>query len=217
VTLRLTMHTPARRRLVLADSATASACLRRSRNCLVGLLVILASAACSGPALPAAPNVILVGVSLPLTGTDAVHGVAMQEGYARAVEEVNAAGGLELAGGRRVPVKLLVRDDRSQTPIVEEHAGQFARDGVHLLLATYSDVRAAAQAVAADGLGCPYVANSTDAAGLPGKRMTWVFSVPVEGADLRTRAHHTAQRALSIVGRAGGVDPSHLRIAFAGM
>lgn len=192
-------------------------CPSERRRAAAVLLVWTAwAAACAPPAPP--PREIVVGVSLPLSGADAASGAAMRDGYARAVDEVNAAGGLQLAAtGTRVPVRVLVRDDRAETPLVEEHAAALVKGGAHVLLATYTDVRAGAQAVVADGLGCPLVANPTDAAGLPGKRMSWVFSVPAEGADLRARAHATARIALATVARASVIDPPHLRVAFNGM
>ena len=181
-------------------------------------MVWLALAAGCAWQTPAPVTRVLVGASLPLSGADADAGTAVRAGYQHAVDEVNAGGGLLLAStGARVPVTLVVLDDQAETPHAEEHAAALIKDGAHLLLATYTAVRASAQAMVADREGCPYVTNPTDAPGLPGKRMAWVFSVPASGEDLRSRAHATAILALETIGRAEALDPAHLRVAFSGM
>jgi ABC-type branched-subunit amino acid transport system substrate-binding protein len=188
------------------------------KSLLVWLPLWLALAAGCASQTPAPVTHVLVGASLPLSGADADAGTAMRAGYQRAIDEVNAGGGLLLTStGARVPVTLVVLDDQAETPRAEEHAATLTRDGVHLLLATHTAVRASAQAMVADRAGCPYVTNPTDAPGLPGRRMAWVFSVPAGGQDLQSRAYATATLALATVGRAAALDPAHLRVAFSGM
>jgi branched-chain amino acid transport system substrate-binding protein len=188
--------------------------VRGPRACLLAWLAL--AVGCAGPAAP--PREIVVGVSLPLTGADASAGEAMRAGYARAADETNAAGGVALLGtGTRLPVKLVVLDDRGETPRAEEQAAALIRSGAHLLLATHTGVRATAQAAVAEHAGRPYFVNSTDAAGLPGRRMSWVFSVAVLGTDLESRALETGRLALATLARAPAVDAAHVRIAFNGM
>ncbi len=142
----------------------------------------------------------------------------MRDGYRRAVDEANAQGGLMLAAaGGRVPVRLVVHDDRAETPRVEEQTTALVTQGAHVLLGTYTSVRATAQAAVAERVACPCIVNSVDAPGLPGPRMSWVFSVIVSGSDLESRAYETAASALATVSRAAALDAAHLRVAFSGM
>src|SRR3979411_428587 len=78
------------------------------------LALVLAAPAGAAPAAAVPPPEanILVGASLPLTGSEARTGRAFQEGYQLAVEQVNARGGL-LLGGKQVPVTLHIADDQS--------------------------------------------------------------------------------------------------------
>ena len=55
---------------------------------------------------------IVVGASLPLSGALAGFGSFQQWGYKRAVDEVNKAGGISIAGTRQM-VKLIIRDDKT--------------------------------------------------------------------------------------------------------
>jgi branched-chain amino acid transport system substrate-binding protein len=55
---------------------------------------------------------IVIGTSIPLSGTVASFGGFQKWGYQRAVNEANAAGGLTI-GGKKRKVKLVVRDDKS--------------------------------------------------------------------------------------------------------
>ena len=56
-------------------------------------------AAAPPPASP--PTEITIGATLPLTGTAAVSGQGLQAGIQIAVDEINAAGGIERAQGQR--------------------------------------------------------------------------------------------------------------------
>ena len=181
---------------------------------MVASLLVMAACDRGAPTPPA----IALAASLPLSGSDAEAGSAMRHGYQRAVDEANAGGGLQLAApGVRVPVTLIVEDDAAETPRAEAYVSEFVKNGAHVILATHTSVRAIAQAQVAEREGCPYVVNPTDAAGLPGARMSWVFSVPAPGTDAEARAYETAKGALAVLGRASRIDPAHVRIAFHGL
>jgi branched-chain amino acid transport system substrate-binding protein len=75
----------------------------------LGLLAILAFSALTGAAQTGAP--ILVGLIANLTGTDPKSSVNMTRGVELAVEEINAAGGVN---GR--PIKLLTEDSQYRAP-----------------------------------------------------------------------------------------------------
>ncbi len=55
---------------------------------------------------------IVIGASLPLSGPLAGFGSFQQWGYKRAVDEVNKAGGIAIAG-KKEQVKLIIRDDKT--------------------------------------------------------------------------------------------------------
>jgi branched-chain amino acid transport system substrate-binding protein len=56
---------------------------------------------------------IVIGTSLPLSGPLAPFGPLLQVGYQRAIDDVNAAGGLSVGGARR-KVSLVILDNRSE-------------------------------------------------------------------------------------------------------
>jgi branched-chain amino acid transport system substrate-binding protein len=65
---------------------------------------------------------VVIGSSLPLTGPLQAFGTSLQAGYKAAVDEVNAAGGLDVNGSKR-QVKLVVQDNASDG----DKAGQQAK------------------------------------------------------------------------------------------
>lgn len=70
---------------------------------------LLATLAASAPALA---DEIVLGASLPLSGALASFGSFQRWGYERAVAEANKSGGIAI-GGKKQPVRLIVRDDRT--------------------------------------------------------------------------------------------------------
>ena len=60
----------------------------------------------------ASADEIVIGASLPLSGQLASFGAFQRWGYEHAIAEANHAGGIAI-GGKRLPVRLVVRDDRS--------------------------------------------------------------------------------------------------------
>lgn len=72
-------------------------------------------------------DTITIGASLPLTGPLQAFGTSLQTGYQAAVDEVNAAGGLELAGTKH-DVKLVVQDNASDGDKAGEQAKSLVLD-----------------------------------------------------------------------------------------
>jgi len=82
----------------------------------------------------AAGDAIRVGVISPLTGAWTVYGKAHMAGYELAVEEINAAGGID---GR--PMEIVVADSKTEPRIVVEQANRLLRqDRVDFLAGTFS-------------------------------------------------------------------------------
>jgi ABC-type branched-subunit amino acid transport system substrate-binding protein len=171
--------------------------------------LVAAAAACAPP--PVAREFV-VGATLPLSGSEAATGEAMRRGYARAVEEVNRAGGLPFGTRARVPVRLDVRDDCGEASRAERFASELLEGGAHLLLATPVAIRAVPQAAVAEQVGKPLVVNQRDGDGLPGPRAWWTVAVPASG-DVETRAYAMANAVLRAAARVGSTDPGTLRQA----
>src|SRR3712207_3398956 len=88
---------------------------------MCALVVGLVLLACSPPARPAgqasgqqptAGEPIRIGAVVPLQGRYAALGAQVRPGYEIAVEDINAAGGIEIGGVRR-PLELKILDDES--------------------------------------------------------------------------------------------------------
>ncbi len=81
-----------------------------------------------------AAEAIRVGVISPLTGAWTVYGKAHLAGFELAVEEINAAGGVD---GR--PLEIVVGDSKTEPRIVVEQANRLLRqEGVDFLAGTFS-------------------------------------------------------------------------------
>ena len=81
-----------------------------------------------------AQDEIVIGASIPLTGVLSAFGAYQEWGYTRAVDEINAAGGIEI-NGRMLPVRLVLYDDESLPEKVAENTERLIlRDNVDALL-----------------------------------------------------------------------------------
>jgi ABC-type branched-subunit amino acid transport system substrate-binding protein len=159
---------------------------------------------------------VVIGVTVPLTGSDALVGESARRGYERALAEARAGGGIRLANlGRTVAVRLDLRDDVSETPQAEQLVGALFDAGAHVVIATPNAVRAAAQADVAERIARVLVVNTVDAPGLPGSRMRWVIGVAADG-DVEARAFATLQDTLAGIAAASTLDPAGIRLALSG-
>lgn len=88
----------------------------------------LVLAGCSaGGGESASSDPIVIGTSLPLTGPLQAFGTSLEAGYEAAIEEVNAAGGLEVGGSQR-QVELVVQDNASDGDKASEQARSLVLD-----------------------------------------------------------------------------------------
>ena len=109
------------------------------------------------------PASVLVGATLPLTGSEAKAGTMFREGYELAIERENADGGL-LVGGGRVPVTLRLLDDGSSAANAVKLAEQLVQeDHADFLLSTYSSSLVEPQSAVAERLRIPYVSGAASA------------------------------------------------------
>lgn len=95
----------------------------------------------SGLAIAQAATPVLVGMTLPLTGPQAVFGTALRDGALLAVARANAAGGV---GGR--PIELAVRDDGGDPRRAAANASLLLEAGVVAISGVLGDAATAAVA-----------------------------------------------------------------------
>src|SRR3989304_8785852 len=95
------------------------------------------------------PATIKVGAVIPITGRYAAGGGQVKNGYELAVEDINAAGGVDI-GGTKVPLELIELDDESDpTKTVQHLETLYASDEVVAYLGGFgSDLHAAAAGIA---------------------------------------------------------------------
>jgi branched-chain amino acid transport system substrate-binding protein len=95
------------------------------------------------------PESIKVGVVVPLTGRYAAGGDQVRNGYVLAVEDINAAGGVEIQG-TQLPLELVILDDESDpTKTVQHMETLYSEEDVVAYLGGFgSDLHAAAAAIA---------------------------------------------------------------------
>lgn len=163
--------------------------------------------ACSGQRVPAA---LVLGATVPLSGTDAPIGAAMRRGYERAVDEVNRAGGVAIGSSRKLRVRFDLRDDGSEAARAERLATELLSGDCHALLGTASAIRVAVQAAVAEDFRKPLLVAAAD--GVPGARSRWTFAIAAAGGP-EERAYETARAALHAFEVAEGGDPNALRYA----
>ncbi len=153
------------------------------RSFAIGAVVAVLVAACGGNPPPAtqssgsaAPQAdIKVGLAISLTGTANVYGPAQQKGAQLAVEQINAAGGINGA-----KIALLIEDDASaRDQGITVFRKLINEDKVAAILGpTLSGVAAGAHPVAQQA-GTPVIAISNTGVGIVGKcdygACDWIF------------------------------------------
>ena len=125
----------------------------------------------------AAPAEILLGTGLPLTGKESRAGQFIKEGYDLAIEQVNAAGGVQVKEfGKKLPVRLITYDDKTDATA---SANQYERlatvDKVNAFLGGYSTTLVFANTVVAEKYGIPYVNGGGAASEIYQRGYKWIF------------------------------------------
>jgi len=171
-------------------------CYRAMRTRTVALvLCALAIAACKkpsdqqqpgqggSPSAAAAPATgVLIGATLPLTGSESRIGGFFKEGYELAFEQATQSGGISV-GGQKMPVRLTLLDDTSTQATAASLADRLINsDKVHFLLGTYATNLVEAQSVVAEQNNIPYVNGGGAATAIYKRGYKWVFGLlaPVE-------------------------------------
>lgn len=137
--------TPGWRKGVSSMLAAAAAC------------VGLAACGSSGSSGSSGSGPVVIGASIPITGTLAGFGAFVKWGYQHAVSQVNAAGGLDV-GGRKRQVKLILLDDKSDPNTTSNNVQQLITgNNVDAMLGSCTPVLVNAGAIVADRSRVPMV------------------------------------------------------------
>jgi len=102
------------------------------------LAAVAASVAVASGAAPAAPTTISLGASVQLTGSLANTGRYYKDAYQFAIDRINAAGGVKVAGTQR-KLALTVLDNQSDVNLsVRQYVQLLSQDKVDLLLGPFA-------------------------------------------------------------------------------
>ena len=107
-------------------------CRRSLLTAAVGASLALTLAAC-GSSGGGGSGPIVLGTTLPLTGPLGVFGPVIQAAYEQAVTDINASGGVKVGGTSR-PLKLVVKDNKSDPTEVTSTARTLVIDNAVALL-----------------------------------------------------------------------------------
>lgn len=159
------------------------------RRRTIRALCIATSLSLAGIGLAAAqsPSVVRIGYAVSKTGPNAAgSGLTTEPNYKLWVQEVNAAGGLALPGGKRVPIEVVEYDDRSSSEEVVRAVERLAsQDKVDFILPPWGTGFNLAVAPLFDRHGYPQLAVTavTDKAPAFVKRWKNSFWMLGGGAD----------------------------------
>ena len=124
---------------------------------LTRLAALAGLVACASTAARA--DELVIGASVPLSGALAGFGLYQRWGYQTAVDEVNKAGGL-LVDGRKRPVKLVIRDDKTDPNVTASNTETLiSRDQAVAMLGSCTPALVNAGALVAERRKVPLVAG----------------------------------------------------------
>ena len=123
------------------------------------------------------PDAVTIGAVLPLTGEESRIGGYFKLGYELAINEVNAHGGLQV-GGKKVPVKLVIYDDKTDPATSRNLYERLAvQDKVDAFLGGYSSDLVQAQTVVAQQHKIPYVGGGGASTEIYSRGFSTVFGL----------------------------------------
>ncbi len=136
---------------------------------VLGACAMLATAACGGSAPSGAAGEaggrddgpVKIGALHPVSGSFAVDGLQMRRGAELAVEAINADGGIESLGGRKV--ELVSGDTQGKVQVGQSEAQRLISAGAVGLVGTYQSAVSTNVAVVAERNEVPFVMDVTAA------------------------------------------------------
>jgi branched-chain amino acid transport system substrate-binding protein len=162
------------------------------------LVTLFVGAACKGGAQDA--HSVRIGVITSLTGPAAAFGQAHKNGYAVAVAELNAKGGI-----RGKPIELLYYDDQSKPDqAVQGVAKLVDQDHVPILLGAFSSENTRAMVPAVTQKRVPLIMPTATADNVMESGSPWIFRIcagsgAYASATLDFLTHNGAPKTLAIV------------------
>ena len=125
------------------------------------------------------PAEVIVGAVLPLTGEESRVGTYFKAAYELATKEINDNGGLQLrAYGRKIPIKLVIYDDKTDAATSRNLYERLAvQDHVDAMLGGYSTDLVQAQTVVPQQHKIPYVGGGGAASAIYHRGFTTIFSL----------------------------------------
>jgi branched-chain amino acid transport system substrate-binding protein len=125
------------------------------------------------------PSEVVVGAVLPLTGEESRVGTFYKAAYELATKEINDHGGLQLRQyGRKIPVKLIIYDDKTDPATSRNLYERLAlQDHVDAMLGGYSTDLVQAQTVVPNQHGIPYVGGGGAASAIYKRGFKTIFSL----------------------------------------
>jgi branched-chain amino acid transport system substrate-binding protein len=152
----------------------------RSFLCIC-LGVVIGASSCAAPT-PSGPAFVL-GAAIPSSGKQAKAGGFFKQGYELAVQEANENGGVSIGDGERLPVRLVLYDDKSDAATTVSLVERLITvDQVNALLSGYSTPLVQAQVVVPEKYGVPYLNAGGASKPIFKPDNRWIFGLltPVE-------------------------------------
>src|SRR4030066_1909791 len=124
-----------------------------------------------------APKEIILGAALPLTGGQSREGGYVNKAYAMALKEINDAGGILVkAYGKKIPIKLIIYDDKSDnTTSVQLYEKLGTEDRAHALLGGYGTPLITAHTIVPEKYRVPYVNGGGATGAIYQRGMKYIF------------------------------------------
>jgi branched-chain amino acid transport system substrate-binding protein len=161
---------------------------------LVALVLLPACGGQQGSA-QSAPKEIVIGASIPETGSQAGFGSYEKWGYQTAVDEVNKAGGLFLSKfNAKVPVRLQIYDDESRPEQVTTNTQRLIlNDKVNALLGSASPPLVIPGAIVAERYHIPLVTGAAPIRAFLAAQPKWNYAWDIffDELDMTTQQFHT--------------------------
>jgi branched-chain amino acid transport system substrate-binding protein len=150
------------------------------RTLLLVMPLTLAAVACGGGSNAGSPRAgaaIVIGTTLPLTGSLSGLGPPVEAGYEREIADVNAAGGVTV-DGQQDKLRLVVLDNASDPSTASSQARELVRkDHAAALLGSTTSLIITPTALTAEQLRVPFVTSLTPVeAFASGDKEGWKYS-----------------------------------------
>jgi branched-chain amino acid transport system substrate-binding protein len=134
----------------------------------------LALSGCSGSG--GAGSEIVIGTSVPLTGALGTMGTPVSMGYQAAIDEINAAGGIEF-GGAKHKIKLIIQDNASDPAKAAAQAKSLVLDSKAVaLLGPVTPPLSIPEATVAEQLKVPFLTSITPIRAFMGANAGWNYA-----------------------------------------